>query len=95
MNNCLIDSLLLGLLLKGLSPRNYSMAERKALCATCREELRLRQGVPHGVRLDGHRDTPRILDIFLRQLWKQDISVQVFFHDCLDHAELGMVPNTI
>ena len=61
-NNCLIDSLLLGLVLKGLSPREYTVAERKALCATCREELRLQHGVPLGVYLDGHRDTPRILD---------------------------------
>jgi hypothetical protein len=64
VNNCLIDALLLGLMLKGLSPRDYTMAERQALCATCREDLHLQHGVPLGVYLDGHRDTPRILDFF-------------------------------
>ncbi|CAL1127444.1 unnamed protein product [Cladocopium goreaui] len=59
VNNCLIDSLLLCLVNKGLTPQEYTMAERKALCATCREDLCVRHGVPRGVYLDGHRDTPR------------------------------------
>ena len=90
VNNCLIDALLLGLVANGLTARDYTLAERKALCASCREDLRARHGVPRGVYLDGHRETPRILDFFLRRLWKLDISVRVFFYDCMDHGELGM-----
>ena len=90
VNNCLIDSLLLCLVNKGLTPQEYTMAERKALCATCPEDLCVRHGVPRGVYLDGHRDTPRILDLFVRRLWKLDVSVRVFFYDCMDHGELGM-----
>ena len=88
-NNCLIDSLLLGLMMIGVSPRQYTVEERKELCARCRTDLHRRHKVPLRVYLDGHRDTPRILEFFLQKEWAIDISVRVFFYDCLPASELG------
>jgi len=89
VNNCLIDSLLLGLMATGVAPKKYAAEERKALCAACREELLLQHGTPPGIYLDGHRDTPRILSFFLQKLWQADIAVRVCFYDCLPQEELG------
>ena len=88
-NNCLIDSLLLSLMWQGLSPRTYSQKDRKEACAECRSYLKTCYAVPLGIYLDGHRDTPRILDFFLRAQWAKDVSVRVFFYDCLSTSELG------
>ena len=74
----------------GLAPARLSIAERQRLCAACRERLRIQYGVPSGIYLDGHRDAPRILDFFLREQWKQDVSVRVLFYDALDHEELEL-----
>ena len=62
VNNCLIDALLLGLMVTGVVPRKYSVDERAAVCAMCREDLLLEYATPHGIYLDGHRDAPRILN---------------------------------
>ncbi|CAK9060177.1 unnamed protein product, partial [Durusdinium trenchii] len=89
-NNCLIDSLLLGLTAANLTPNatKYSMAERKRMCARCRKHLRRQYGTPVGTYLDGHADAPHILDFFLRQEWRQDVSVRVHFYDCLDAGQV-------
>ena len=89
-NNCLIDSLLLGLTAANLTPNatKYSMAERKRMCARCRKHLRRQYGTPVGTYLDGRADAPHILDFFLRQEWRQDVSVRVHFYDCLDAGQV-------
>ena len=89
VNNCLIDSLLLGLTLTGIVPQKYSVGERASVCAMCRENLLHEHGTPLGVYLDRHRDTPRILSFFFRELWAAEIAIRVYFHDCLDQAALG------
>ena len=89
VNNCLIDSLLLGLTLRGIVPQKYSVGERAAVRAMCRENLLHAHGTPLGVYLDGHRDTPRILSFFFRELWAAEIAIRVYFYDCLDQAALG------
>eukprot|EP00438_Fugacium_kawagutii_P008899 Skav215707 [mRNA] locus=scaffold2573:242958:252224:+ [translate_table: standard] len=95
VNNCLIDTLLLGLVEHGLAPQGMTLAERERLCAECRGMLRDQAGVPLGVYLDGHRDAPRILGFFLGRLWKRDIAIRVCFYDSLDHAELELGPEEL
>eukprot|EP00438_Fugacium_kawagutii_P017484 Skav217980 [mRNA] locus=scaffold496:402099:408191:- [translate_table: standard] len=95
VNNCLIDTLLLGLVEHGLAPQGMTLAERERLCAECRGMLRDQAGVPLGVYLDGHRDAPRILGFFLGRLWKRDVAIRVCFYDSLDHAELGLGPEEL
>jgi hypothetical protein len=95
VNNCLIDALLLGLVAQGLAPGGMTLAKREALCAACRAVLHKEQGVPFGVYLDGHRDTPRILQFFTGHVWKVDASVRVCLYDALDHAELGLRPHEL
>ena len=88
-NNCLIDSILLGLMAAGVAPKQYTVTERKTLCKQCRDELHSQYGTPVGPFLDGHRDAPRILNYFLCRLWQADISVRVQFYDRLSKEELG------
>ena len=90
MNNCLIDSLLLALTAANLTPNaaRYSKAERKRMCARCREHLRRQYGTPVGTYLDGHADAPHILDFLLRHEWRKDVSVRVHFYDCLDAGQV-------
>ena len=90
VSNCLIDSLLLALTAANLTPNAiwYSRAERKRMCARCREHLHRQYGTPVGTYLDGHADAPHILDFFLRQEWRQDVSVRVHFYDCLDAGQV-------
>lgn len=95
VNNCLIDALLLGLVLAGIAPQTYSVDERARLCAMCRSDLLEEHGTPRGIYLDGHRDAPRILTFFLQKLWAADVSVRVYFHDCLDQRELGEVADEL
>ena len=89
VNNCLIDALLLGLAATGVVSESVSMKERQALCAQCRNYLACQYSTPHGTYLDGHRDAPRILEFFLCQVWKADVSIRVCFYDCLDQGQVG------
>eukprot|EP00438_Fugacium_kawagutii_P012955 Skav231714 [mRNA] locus=scaffold1306:362022:371836:+ [translate_table: standard] len=89
VNNCLIDSLILGMLHAGLGPKALTVEQRRVLCQECRVHLHDQYGVAHGIYLDAHRDVPPILDYFLRLRWRQDVSVRVRLYDALDHVELG------
>ena len=91
VNNCLIDSLLLNLMAADVAPVQYTLEQRAALCAACREDLVNQYDVAHGVYLDGHRDTPRILEFFLRKTWGKEIAVRVCFYDRLHSEDLGKV----
>lgn len=95
VNNCLIDSVLLGLVDQGLAPQDLSLADRERLCRECREMLHVQHGVPRGVYLDGHRDSPRIVKFFLEQKWKRNTVVRVRFYDPLDMAEVELAPGEL
>ena len=88
-NNCLIDSVLLGLMAAGVAPKQYTVGERRPLIKQCRDELHSQYGTPVGPFLDGHRDAPRILNYFLCRLWRADVSIRVQFYDRLSKEELG------
>eukprot|EP00438_Fugacium_kawagutii_P013424 Skav211300 [mRNA] locus=scaffold1052:123014:131837:- [translate_table: standard] len=89
VNNCLIDSLLQGMMHRGLAPKTLTLEQRRVLCEECGAHLCDEYGVARGVYLDGHRDIPRILNYFLRLRWQQDVSVRVRLYDALAHGELG------
>ena len=88
VNNCLIDSLLLGLVAAGLAPQGMTVAQREQLCGACRAVLHDQHGVPFGVYLDGHRDSPGIIQFFVGNVWKVSASIRVWFYDSLDYSEL-------
>ena len=83
VNNCLIDALLLGLVAKGLAPQGMTLAKRAEVCAACRAALHEQHGVPFGVYLDGHRDSPRILQFFMGELWKVDAFLSAYAYTML------------
>ena len=97
VNNCLIDSLLLALTAEGLTPQGkiFSKAERRQLCSRCRSHLRRQHGTPEGTYLDGHSSAPHILDYFLRQVWRRDVSVRVHFYDRLAATDLLDNPDEV
>ena len=64
------------------------MAQREQLCGACRAVLHDQHGVPFGVYLDGHRDSPGIIQFFVENVWKVSASIRVWFYDSLDYSEL-------
>ena len=85
-NNCLIDSLLLGLLGSGIRLCPADVGHRQRVCAACRAYLETEYGIEEGTYLDGHRDGPRIL-AYLLATWPRAIAVRVRFYDRFDQSD--------
>ncbi len=91
-NNCLIDTLLLGLTHLRVLEIPMDMATRKQICAECRVFLETEYGTPKGDFLDGMIEAPRILDYFTQVKWQRSVRLMVRMYDRFDHAGLGLAP---
>ena len=88
-NNCLIDSMLLGLIAVGALGLSRDLAVRRRVCAACRSYLMTEHNLEHGAYLDAHWDVPRILHYFCHIAWPQSLAARIHLYDRLDQAELG------
>ena len=88
-NNCLIDSLLLGLIRSGILTCSGDILQRQHVCEACRAYLKTEHGIEEGIYLDGHRDGPRILYYLLAIRWPRAVVLQVRFYDRLDQNDFS------
>ena len=89
VNNCLIDSVLLGLIRVGVLGLPNDMDMRRRVCADCRSYLMTEHNVGYATYLDAHWDVPRILDYFLRIAWPQTVAVRIHLYDRFEQEGLG------
>jgi len=89
VNNCLIDSVLLGLIAVGVLDLPQDINVRRRVCAACRAYLMTEHNVGSTSYLDAHWDVPRILHYFLQITWPQATAVKVHLYDRLEQEELG------
>lgn len=107
VNNCLIDSLLLGLLSLKILQLPGDVSTRRTVCAACRAYLVTQYGGSMGTFLDAHYDVVRILFFFLQITWQRSVQIKIHVHDRLNHGDFaadlhdelnaivyeGMIPN--
>ena len=91
-NNCLIDTLLLGMAHLRVLQIPTDIDSRQRICAACREFLKAAYGTPKGVFLDALIEAPRILEYFTTVRWQRSVYLKVRIYDRLDHDELGLAP---
>ena len=91
-NNCLIDTLLLGLVHLQVLQIPTDIDTRRGICAACRVFLETEYGTPKGAFLDALTEAPRILGYFTNTRWQRSVNLKVQIYDRFDHAGLGLAP---
>lgn len=89
VNNCLIDSLLLGLLRLKILRLPGDISTRRTVCAACRAYLVTEYGGSMGGFLDAHYDVTRILFFFLHITWQRSVEIKIHVHDRLNHGDFA------
>jgi len=89
VNNCLIDSLLLGLVAVGVLGVPVDIDMRRQVCAACRSYLITEHNVGKATYLDAHRDVPRILHYFFQIAGPKPVALTINLYDRFEQEELG------